>query len=346
MKFKKKDVIIKVVKPNEALGRIDEGQVCVIIDGRLRQHRNKVHLKKGNYFDDSVAFSIASEETKVIIAPLAKIEQATPGIGEKIARNLEVKKEPEPKSKKLTYLKQVKCPVCESNFTVTKYFSYKLEQKSIDRELRVRYKDAEPLLYDLWRCSGCNYTNFQDSFHSLGKRELDELKRACRPDGKKQAQLNRSPRVDLKQDAELKAGGETIQDYNEYKKNMELHIAIENHLWFIKNFHKYCRVQEALPKLYLHLAWLYDDVKNEEKAREARMKALLEYDNVYSKSRLTLEAQYKILYLIARLNHTLGYKEKALNNYRKCLSLRVNNRQINMLAEEAVSEIKRELNRQ
>ena len=70
------------------------------------------------------------------------------------------------------------CPVCQTKFTVTRVRSSACFVISRDTDFRVKYRDIDPLLYSIWVCPDCQYTNNDKDFiQEFRQHELERLKK-------------------------------------------------------------------------------------------------------------------------------------------------------------------------
>lgn len=159
------------------------------------------------------------------------------------------------------YLKEVECPICDQKFSVNQIRASKLLFDRTDRDLRKRYKNFDELWYQLWRCPRCGYVHFHNEFFKISptvKKELFE----CLPRKSNFGDLKLVKR-DINQ---------VLDDYYHFNKL----IAFYNVDSIVK------------VRLWQSIAWLLDDVKDEEAAYKARrvLKVMLE-DSWYNSRVIT-----------------------------------------------------------
>ncbi len=206
-------------------------------------------------------------------------------------------------AEKILYTKTTKCPVCGANFSTKSFFSYKLRMAGQDTELRNRYDGFEPLLYSTWACPECYYANASDAFNG---------------------------RLTLRQKAVLKEGAEARkQKFGRPPEEEGLAKSIWEHLLVLENLAQASAEPAQKARIWLRLAWLYDDLKDSEKAWEARKNALSLFEQAYfaSSGRFTPEQEQQMAYLIGELKYRLGDKKEALQFWRRAVSQKGGNAQ-------------------
>ncbi|HHY52456.1 MAG TPA: DUF2225 domain-containing protein [Clostridiales bacterium] len=67
------------------------------------------------------------------------------------------------------YLDTVTCPLCGSSFKHLSVIATKLRRESTDPDMRVRYKDIEPLHYEIVTCPSCLFSAQSESFPTVSK---------------------------------------------------------------------------------------------------------------------------------------------------------------------------------
>ena len=77
------------------------------------------------------------------------------------------------------YEDDVSCPLCKHKFKTMKVIVSKLRQEGTDSDLRVRYKDVDPMYYDIVSCPNCLYSASENQFsyatHRIAQRVNIEL---------------------------------------------------------------------------------------------------------------------------------------------------------------------------
>lgn len=174
------------------------------------------------------------------------------------------------------YLKEVDCPVCEHTFSVNQIRGSKLVLDHMDKDLRRHYKNFDELWYQLWRCPKCGYTHFHNEFFKLG------------PTAKKTLYESLPRRANVSEQRLVKRDiNQVLDDYFHFNKL----VAFYNVDSMIK------------VRLWQAIAWLLEDVKDDELAYKARrvLKAMIE-DSWYNSRVITQqEDEVKLTLKLAML---------------------------------------------
>lgn len=174
------------------------------------------------------------------------------------------------------YDKEIQCPVCDTEFSVSQIRGSKLVFSKTDRDQRKHFKGFDELWYQLWRCPTCGYVNFHNEFFKI------------RSEAKKQLFEN-LPRVAVKKEQVL-------------IKN-DINQVLEDYLHFSKLIQFYQVDPIVNVRLWQSIAWILEDVKDIEAAFKARriLKLLME-DSWYSSRVVTQpEDQCKLTIKLASL---------------------------------------------
>jgi len=80
--------------------------------------------------------------------------------------------------KNVFFEQQKQCPVCSNKFTVTRVRSSACFVTQRETDFHVKYRDINPLLYSIWVCPDCQYTNNDKDFiQEFRQHELERLKK-------------------------------------------------------------------------------------------------------------------------------------------------------------------------
>lgn len=198
------------------------------------------------------------------------------------------------KKPRYLYESEVKCPVCDQAFIAVKIFETKLQQTSMDSDLRRHFQDFEPLHYRVWVCPNCLYANFSNKYSSLKPAEKKALLEAA---GDRKNLLATLP----------DPGGETGR-------------AVRDHRLLLENLGCIKESFDTLGRAWLDLAWLYEDLGDAEEALASRKKALEGYEQFYLNSySLSPTVEIQVLYLIGELSKRLGDLKKAYGYFMKAI---------------------------
>ena len=181
------------------------------------------------------------------------------------------------------------CPVCQTKFTVTRVRSSACFVISRDTDFRVKYRDIDPLLYSIWVCPGCQYTNTDKDFNQeFGPHELERLKKGLG--------MLKSDEPDFSGQRNMQTGLRTME--------LALRTAMVRQVPSI-----------VLAGYYLRAAWVCrelgkteEELKNIEQARNNYQKSFEKEWGRYAAKM----SDSRIMYLIGELNRRLGECEEAI----------------------------------
>lgn len=272
---------------------IDENKYCVVISGTVivKGAQTKQMGERSIFKAEGLLYS-GEKGCRIIVF---SEEQLPEKIRQKVIQTSITEnhsgnsKDTQSINNNLFYEKQVSCPVCGTFFKSRRIRYSKLKLIKQDPDLRRHYQELDPLLYNVTICPECSYANLTQDF--------DKISSVRRP-----LQLN----------VEKKRGDST--------QLSEAEIAIGNYLLVLQCLEKLDSSPDKLARIYLYLAWLYEDSGNEIKGREMRQKALNYYKKAYSTSSDEDSSQiHQITYLIAELSSQLGNTKDAYDFYQRLL---------------------------
>ncbi|WP_341876795.1 DUF2225 domain-containing protein [Defluviitalea saccharophila] len=215
------------------------------------------------------------------------------------------------------YEKTVECPVCGNTFTViaVKQKAYVVESR--DTDFCVRYKEINPLLYDVWICQLCGYAAQKSTFPDIS------FKRA------KLIQEYITPKWVARE-------SEKIIDYDKAISRFKLAL-ISAQISKAK--------ASEVAGLCLKIAWTYRFMGETEKEKNFLTNALDKYLEAYAKERFPLENMDEptVTYLIGELYRRLGNLEEAATWYSKVINTRAGSERVQKLAREQWHLVKEEL---
>ncbi len=181
------------------------------------------------------------------------------------------------------------CPICGTKFNEKSILYSLLRTVSTEFDLRIKFKDFDPMWYSILVCPTCKYANLEKDYMDVGRNE-----------GAKISQ-------------KLKEGGVADIDkiYGDKRTVDDVIIAYYIALSCIEELNDN-EVTKA--KLWLNIVWLYEDVQDTEMAKFASTKALEHYNHIYQFTRKleTPEAEQQIFMIMAELNLRLGEKTQAM----------------------------------
>jgi uncharacterized protein (DUF2225 family)/CheY-like chemotaxis protein len=213
------------------------------------------------------------------------------------------------------YVKKITCPVCKNSFEIQVIRFTKLPLEKVDLDFRQHYVGFEPLWYAVQVCPQCGYAHLTDNFDKITEHDRNMISQKF-----SQLQFN-SPGISSQRDIN--------QAFTSY------YLA----LYWLKDTKPY-KLHEA--KLWLRLAWLYDDVKEPELSKLASEKALAIYKDLYQNNRAqtTVEQDQRTTMLLAELCVRQGLKDEALRYFRDTIVNKGGNKIMNEKARDRMHDIR------
>ncbi len=214
------------------------------------------------------------------------------------------------------FAKKVNCPVCGGKFESLMIRESRLKQRERTEELRVLYQDIEPLLHNIWICPDCYYAMRYNEFEKINEIQKKNL-------------ANQT--AQRKEKFKLNFGGRRTTGFalKAYK------IAIECCDSLGKN-----KVEERIAGMWLNMAWLYDDLQEAEKARQARQQAVARYKSAYMLVSGSDQNDQKIEYLIGKISLVLGSPREAKEYLFKAAGRRNGHPMLRELARDGLEQLK------
>lgn len=84
-------------------------------------------------------------------------------------------------NEEVLYMDKCTCPVCGYIFDQLKILPSKLRVERTDRDLRVHYRNIEPLHYEIITCPNCYLSATTDAFSGISKNWMENINRAVGP---------------------------------------------------------------------------------------------------------------------------------------------------------------------
>jgi uncharacterized Zn finger protein (UPF0148 family) len=224
---------------------ISQECICIVVSGTVKTQQSGSLVTKaaGEIFHpEGAVFTFESPCEMIVFDPHRYQLPANLAAKLKTA-GAAADQTPEPPRDCLTYIKQVTCPVCNTQFEVKKLFNSKLKLVNRDYDLRLHFDGVEPLFYNCCICPKCQYGNYMEEFEELTRSQIAKL----------QSQMTQLalpiPAIELEK---------VINDHQVVLGILELMGA----------------TSEKRGRCWLHLAWLYEDKQDFEAAANARQQAL------------------------------------------------------------------------
>jgi hypothetical protein len=177
-------------------------------------------------------------------------------------------------------LKSYACPICRHEFKETTVRETKLYRDTVDEDGRVRFRDIEPLYYEIITCPKCWYSSLVNVF-AKGMARGDDLKNGL-------AQFRSE--FAIKQGE----GKDTFSVFAGY------------YLALFSAPHCFRRPHGITGKLWQNLSYLYGDCGDETMSEYATQKALEDYMYTYEKIDMTEDQSANISLTLGELNFKLG----------------------------------------
>ncbi len=194
-----------------------------------------------------------------------------------------------PSEAKCLHPTEYTCPVCGTKFMEKSILYSLLRTVKTGFDLRIEFKDFDPMWYNILVCPSCKYSNQEKDFPNVGRGEGMKIQQKFAQNG--------------------------IADIdNIYSDKRMVEEVILAHYIAISCVEEISDNEVSLAKLWLNIVWLYEDVGDDEKVRYASQKALERYNHIYQYTRKleTPEAEQQIFMIMAELYLRLSEKTQAM----------------------------------
>lgn len=221
-----------------------------------------------------------------------------------------------PGHEEMLFDKNVQCPVCGKDFTLNQLRTSKFKLVKLERDMRQVFDGVDEIWYNIWTCPHCKYSNFHYDFPRMKAIHKDKL-------------LEEMPeRV-----ADFKLPETQKISYNEVFDSYYLAMACKE----IVDASAY-----EMGRLWLHLAWMYKDVEDEEMFTLAYDKARELYAKGWFSERvqLTPEGEQKLAILISEMHLQAGMLEDARKFIFEAVNIKQGTKALVELARDRLMEIK------
>ncbi|MCL2636840.1 MAG: DUF2225 domain-containing protein [Oscillospiraceae bacterium] len=178
-------------------------------------------------------------------------------------------------------LNKTACPLCGRKFETHYILSSKLRRLNADDDMRVRYKDVEPLYYNIITCPNCLYSGETTNFGEASKRHSDAVNAKIGP---------------YRLETVIQSGNDRDTHtvfVGYYLALLCAPIVAENH-------------ELTVAGLWLKISRLYEDCKDSKMCLYATRQALDSYNYVYSNLRITDNQTQQVRCLLGELYYKLG----------------------------------------
>ncbi|MDR2559385.1 MAG: DUF2225 domain-containing protein [Oscillospiraceae bacterium] len=178
-------------------------------------------------------------------------------------------------------LNKTACPLCGRKFETHYILSSKLRRIGNDADMRVRYKDVEPLYYNIITCPNCLYSAETTNFSEAPKRQSDAVNAKIGP---------------YRLDTVIQTGNDRDTHtvfIGYYLALLCAPIVAESH-------------ELTTAGLWLKISRLYEDCKDSKMHLYAIKQALASYNYVYSNLRISDNQTQQVRCLLGELYFKLG----------------------------------------
>lgn len=198
----------------------------------------------------------------------------------------------------ILYEKSVKCPICNNSFSSKKVRISACVVDKRDEDFCTHYKNCNPMHYEIFICPHCGYAASENSFDNLTLIELNKIKELL------------SGKVVGRSFCNERSINDAIDSFK-----LALFIATSRGA-----------KDSAVAGICLKLAWLYRELKDEEKEMVFLKYALENYGKAYDKEEPPIGNldEISIQYLLGELSRRLNkftdavfWFNKAVNNPQK-----------------------------
>ncbi len=193
------------------------------------------------------------------------------------------------KKEGLLFERETICPVCGHKFNTLSLFMSKLRLERNDMDMRPRYKDIEPMYYDVITCPACCYSAFADSFAGANKRQAEQI----------------AAKVGAFCQEGLGLAIKTGYDRDTFTVFAGYYLALLCAPVVAGDY------QLTTAKLWLRLARIYEDCGDEKMKQYANQMALTDYTYAYEGLRLSEKQSQQLCFVIGDLHYKMGNLENA-----------------------------------
>lgn len=178
------------------------------------------------------------------------------------------------------------CPVCGNAFTSKQVKTSAIRTKERKKDFHALFSGENPTFYGIICCEACGYAKFESDFkQTLKETEVERVKTIITAHWNKQC----------------------------FTDARDLQTAIRAHTIAIASYKVTGAKHNVYGKLYLRLAWFYDeamDIENHKKYLKMALDAFISSYELEKHNEDEREKELEIMYLIGEINRQLGnYKE-------------------------------------
>lgn len=213
------------------------------------------------------------------------------------------------------YLKKITCPVCNNSIEIQVVRFTKLAINKVDPDFRQHFVGFEPLWYSVQICPQCNYASLGEDFDKITEK--------------------------VKSVISQKLSEQKVEVATKFPAERNINQVFTSYylvLYWLKGITTH-KLQEG--KLWLRLAWLYEDVNDLELSKMASEKALTLYKDLYHNSRreTTVEQDQRLTMLLGELCMRNDLRAEAQQYFRDTIVHKGGNKVMNETARDRMRDI-------
>lgn len=213
------------------------------------------------------------------------------------------------------YMKKTTCPVCGNSIEIQVVRYTKLAIDKVDLDFRRHFVGFEPLWYSVQICSHCKYASLIEDFDKITDKSKSSIK------------------------LKLSALKSEIEGNFTSKRTIDQAFTL---YYFALHCIEGLNNKSQESKLWLRLAWLYEDVTELELSKMASEKALILYKDLFhnSRSQTTVEQDQRMTMLLAELCVRNGLMTEAQQYFRDTIVHKGGNKVLNETARDRMHDIR------
>lgn len=211
--------------------------------------------------------------------------------------------------------KNLKCPVCNNKVSDVYLSKSRLVADGMSKGLHKKYKEIDPIYFELYACSNCGYTNYTQDFEKISKRDI-EL-------------------------AENFLSGIGFNNINYVDNIFNINYVFLKYYLTVLLLTDIPEKKIAVAKTWLRISWLYESVGDTQLELFAKDKAYQLYsDAYYNTAGFTKDVERELLMTMATLLIELDREKEASRFLMSVLQLGDANSLIYRKAEDMLYDIR------
>ncbi|MCL1832355.1 MAG: DUF2225 domain-containing protein [Oscillospiraceae bacterium] len=181
---------------------------------------------------------------------------------------------------------QAKCVLCDHEFDNHFILTTRMRRKGVDPDLRMRYKEFEPMHYGITTCPKCLFSAETEEFPNVRKKRAQAVQDALEP--------YKGTKIKIGKERDIQS---VFASY--YLALVCAPAAIDE------------QCELAMAGLWLKLFRLYEDCGDERMREFAMKRAYDEYYHVYTKCRTNDKQSQQIAFLLGEFNYKMKNYDEA-----------------------------------